>query len=120
MLLDRLGGVLRATHARPRLVAASRRTPPAPTAFWLAGGRLIDWGELPAEPAELERRTGAALARAGRPSATAHVPPDEIDEVRIVSTWLAHHDGDVAGLPLEPPPDAARLEAFARAAVQSR
>jgi DNA polymerase-3 subunit epsilon len=114
VLLERLGGVLRATHARPRLVAASAPDTAGADGFWLAGGRLIDWGELPAEPAELERRTGAALARAGRPSATAHVPPDEIDEVRIVSTWLAHHEEDVAALALDPPPDAGRLAEFAQ------
>jgi DNA polymerase III subunit epsilon len=114
VLLERLGGVLRATHARPRLVAASAQDAPGADGFWLAGGRLIDWGELPDEPAELERRTGAALARAGRPSATAHVPPDEIDEVRIVSTWLAHHEEDVAALVLDPPPDTARLAEFAQ------
>ena len=63
--------------------------------------------------AELARRTDAALVRAGRPSATAHVPPNEIDEVRIVSTWLAHHESDVAAIPLEPPPGTPRLAEFA-------
>jgi DNA polymerase-3 subunit epsilon len=116
VLFDRLGGVLRATHARPRLVAASASEAGGADAFWLAGGRLIDWGELPDEPPELERRTGAALARAGRPGATAHVPPDEIDEVRIISTWLAHHEEDVATLTLDPPPDGARLAEFAAGA----
>jgi DNA polymerase-3 subunit epsilon len=115
-LFDRLGGVLRATHARPRLVAAAAPEAGGADAFWLAGGRLIDWGELPDAPPELERRTGAALARAGRPGATAHVPPDEIDEVRIISTWLAHHEEDVATLTLDPPPDGARLAEFAAGA----
>jgi DNA polymerase-3 subunit epsilon len=116
VLFDRLGGVLRATHARPRLVAAAAPEAGGADAFWLAGGRLIDWGELPDAPPELERRTGAALARAGRPGATAHVPPDEIDEVRIISTWLAHHEEDVAILTLDPPPDGARLAEFAAGA----
>jgi DNA polymerase-3 subunit epsilon len=119
VLLDRLGGVLRATHARPRLVATSAPGAAGADAFWLAGGRLVDWGELPADPAELERRTATAVARAGRPSATAHVPPDEVDEVRIVSTWLAHHQDDVAALALEPAPDVARLAAFAHAAQKA-
>ena len=108
--------MLRATHARPRLVAATVAGGEGADAFWLAGGRLVDWGELPDEAAELHRRTEAALARAGRPSATAHVPPDEIDEVRIVSTWLAHHDEEVAALALDPPPPDDRLEEFAAAA----
>jgi DNA polymerase-3 subunit epsilon len=116
VLLDRLGGVLRATHARPRLVAASAPDAAGADAFWLVGGRLIDWGELSDQPPELERRTGAALARGGRPGATAHVPPDEIDEVRIVSTWLAHHEDDVATLTLDPPPDGAHLAEFAAGA----
>ena len=119
VLLDRLGGVLRATHARPRLVAASAPEAAGADAFWLAGGRLVDWGELPVQAAELERRTAAAVARAGRPSATAHVPPDEVDEVRIVSTWLAHHQDDVASLALDPSPDVARLAAFADAAQKA-
>src|SRR5437764_1824641 len=113
VLLERLGGVLRATHARPRLVAASAPEADGADAFWLAGGRLIDWGQLPADAGELARRTDAALARAGRPSATAHVPPDEIDEVRIVSTWLSHHESDVAAIPLDPPPGTPRLAEFA-------
>jgi DNA polymerase III subunit epsilon len=116
VLLDRLGGVLRATHARPRLVAASAPDAAGADAFWLVGGRLIDWGELSDQPPELERRTGAALARGGRPGATAHVPPAEIDEVRIVSTWLAHHEDDVATLTLDPPPDGAHLAEFAAGA----
>ena len=46
-ILERLGGVLEATHARPRLVLAphpSRRRPRE--AFWLAGGRLVDYGPV--------------------------------------------------------------------------
>jgi hypothetical protein len=97
-------------------VAASAPDADGADAFWLAGGRLIDWGELPDEPPDLERRTEAALARAGRPTAAAHVPPDEIDEVRIVSTWLAHHEADVATLTLDPPPDGPRLAEFAAGA----
>ena len=59
-LLRRLGGVLRATHAGTRLVLA-----PHPAArgrfdaFWIAGGRVVDWGALPADP----RRAGRALRR---------------------------------------------------------
>jgi DNA polymerase III subunit epsilon len=117
VLLERLGGVLRATHARPRLVAASAAGAGGADAFWLAGGRLVDWDELPRDPEGLQRRTDAALARAGRPSATAHVPPDEIDEVRIVSSWLAQHEDDVTVLALDPPPDDRRLADFAAEAA---
>jgi DNA polymerase-3 subunit epsilon len=94
-ILGRLAGVLEATHARPRLVLAphpldARRR----EAFWLAGGRLVDWGPLPDDPAALHARTERALRRAGGgPPAElgAHVPPGEVDEVRIVGTYLASH-----------------------------
>lgn len=94
-ILRRLDGVLEATHARPRLVIA-----PHPThsgrgdAFWLVGGRLVDWGPLPDDPAELRDRREQALRRIGaRPPGElgAHVPPDEVAEVRILGAWLASH-----------------------------
>ena len=92
-ILASVDGVLEATHARPRLVLAPH---PADAtrreAFWLAGGRLVDSGPEPADPAELRRRSALALRRAGRVGELgAHVPPDEIDEVRIITTWLASH-----------------------------
>ena len=47
---------------------------------------------LPEDLDELERRTAAALARGGRVGELgAHVPPEEIDELRIVGTYLASH-----------------------------
>ena len=96
-ILARLGGVLEATHARPRLILAPHPTDPERRdAFWLAGGRLVDWGPLPEEPGELRSRSAAALARAGRAGELgAHVPPDEVDEVRLIGSWLASHP-DVA------------------------
>jgi hypothetical protein len=39
------------------------------------------------------------------------MPPEEVDEVRIVSAWAAEHGPPT--LELEPPPDAAALERFA-------
>jgi hypothetical protein len=39
----------------------------------------------------------------------AHVPPDEIDEVRILATWLASHPGTLERS-LEPRPDRETLE----------
>ena len=79
-------------------------------AFWIVGGRVADWGELPSYLDEIEARTAAALARAPRPGETAHVPAEEIDEVRIVAGWLASHDARV--LALDPAPDRDALAAF--------
>jgi DNA polymerase-3 subunit epsilon len=92
-ILGRLGGVLEATHARPRLVLAPHPSDPERReAFWLAGGRLVDSGPLPEDPAELRERDEGALRRAGRAGELgAHVPPAEVDEVRIITTWLASH-----------------------------
>lgn len=91
-VLDRLGGALEATHARPRLVLAAHPTQPRADAFWIVEGRLVDWG--PAGDAdELHERTARALRRLGRAQLGAHVPPDEIDEVRLLGTWLASHPG---------------------------
>jgi DNA polymerase III subunit epsilon len=93
LILERLGGALEATHSRARLLLV-----PHPVendrqdAFWMVGGRLVDWGEAPAESAALEERTQAALRRGGRAGELGtHVPPDEIDELRIVSNYLASH-----------------------------
>jgi len=111
-IVGKLGGVLEATHARPRLVLAPHPTDGTFDAFWLTGGRLVDWGPLPELPDELERRTLAALTRAARPGELgAHVPPAEVDEVRIVATYLASHP-DVPQLVLEGPPDLCALRAF--------
>ena len=115
VILGRLEGVLEATHARPRLVLASHPTDPARRdAFWLGGGRLLDWGALPADPEELLERTLRAISRGGRPGELgAHVPPDELDEVRLVRSYLASHPG-LAQLVLEPRPAIEELLAFAR------
>ena len=54
---------------------------------------------------ELAERTARALTREGRAGEVgAHVPPDEIDEVRILGTWLASHP-DTPQLALRPVPD---------------
>jgi DNA polymerase-3 subunit epsilon len=112
VLLDRLGGDLRATHARPRLVLAPHPRDPRFDAFWVVGGRVADWGPLP-EGEELERRT--ALALATRPIAGPEaVPPDAVAELRIVSTYLDAHD--LPALPLEPRPGPERLLRFIESA----
>jgi DNA polymerase-3 subunit epsilon len=92
-ILRRLGGMLEATHARPRLVVVGHPTDPdRAEGFWLAGGRLIDYGALPADPAELRARGERARRLAGRVGELgAHVPPDEVDEVRLIGAWLASH-----------------------------
>jgi DNA polymerase III subunit epsilon len=93
VILERLGGALEATHVRAKLILA-----PHPVdqdrqdAFWLVGGRLVDWGPIPEDPEALEERTGVALKRGGRAGELgAHVPPDEIDELRIIATYLTSH-----------------------------
>jgi DNA polymerase III subunit epsilon len=120
-IVGRIGGVLEATHARPRLVLADHPVDPrSRDAFWIAGGRLVDWGLLPTQPGELLERTEAALRRGGRAGELgAHVPPDEIDEVRIVATYLSSHP-DTAQLALEPARTRAELERFAQGATEQQ
>jgi DNA polymerase-3 subunit epsilon len=128
-LIEHLGGVLQATHARARLIVARHPSDASRgDAFWLVGGRLVDWGPaddlealeageetLDARTDALEARTHAALARGGRGSihaVGAHVPPDEVDEVRIIGTWLASHP-DTEQLVLEPAPSREKLAELA-------
>ena len=119
-ILDGVDGVLAASHSRPRLVLAPHPTEVRFDAFWLAGGRLVDFGELPGDPAEVNDRTARAVARAGRAGELgAHVPPAEIDELRIVQTYLASHP-ELPDLPLVPPPSARRIAAFVRDARQEK
>jgi DNA polymerase-3 subunit epsilon len=110
-ILQRLGGVLEATHARPRLILAPHPSESdRPEAFWLAGGRLVDYG--PVTATDITERTERALSRAGRAGELgAHVPPDEIDEVRLIGSWLASHP-DAPQLPLRPEPTPHQLSTF--------
>ena len=93
VILERLGGALEATHVRAKLVLAAHPVDEArQDAFWLAGGRLVDWGPAPEDTEALERLGQAALRRAARAGELgAHVPPDEVDELRIIATYLASH-----------------------------
>jgi DNA polymerase-3 subunit epsilon len=119
VILDRLGGVLEATHARPRLVLAAHPVGSSFDAFWVVGGRLVDWGPLPDGGSEVERRTAAALARGGGrggPGVGTHLPPDEVDEMRIVAAYLASHP-DTPQLVLDPAPAAGALARFVATAV---
>ena len=115
VILGRLEGVLEATHVRARLVLAQHPAEGSFDAFWLAGGRLVDWGPLPDDAAELEQRTRAALARGARAGEIgAHVPPDEIDEVRLLGTYMQSHP-EMAQLELDPAPEGRALGAFVAA-----
>ncbi len=119
VVLGRLGGVLEATHARPRLLLAANPAGTEFDCFWLAGGRLVDWGPLVIDDlAQLESRTAAAIVRDGRPGDLGtHVPPGEIDEVRILSAWLSARP-DTPQLVLRPAPGRGELAAFIRSALE--
>jgi DNA polymerase-3 subunit epsilon len=113
-LVARLSGLLQATHARTRLVVAPHPAKERFDAFWIVAGRVADWGPLPSGD-ELVERTRAALARRPSRQVGSAVPPDEVDEVRIVHGWLAAHDPPQLALDGEPDPD--RLAAWVTAAT---
>lgn len=76
----------------------------------MVGGRVADWGPLPADPAELSRRTAPALG--SRPLAGPDsVPPEAVHELRIVATWLDSHP-EARVLALEPAPSGETLFDF--------
>jgi DNA polymerase-3 subunit epsilon len=110
-LLARLDGVLRAVHSDPRLVLARHPVEPRFDALWLVRGRVADWGPLPPVD-ELAERTAAVLPHAGAERRT--VDAAEVDELRIVSAWIAEHDPP--SLTLDEPPGPERLERFVRVA----
>ncbi len=112
MIVRRLGGVLEATHVRPRLILAPHPVDPSRRdGFWLVSGRLVDWGPLAEDQSQATERTLRALAGSSGPRGGAHIPPDEVDEVRIVGAYLASHP-ELPQLELEPPPGEAELERF--------
>jgi excinuclease UvrABC nuclease subunit len=110
-VLERLDGVLRATHTAPRLVLAQHPAKERFDAFWIVQGRLLDWGPLPGA-SELVERTEAALSR---PPGRAPIPAAEIDEVRIVASWIAEHEPPT--LTLDPKPAHDALLRFAGASA---
>ncbi|HEX5621546.1 MAG TPA: exonuclease domain-containing protein [Solirubrobacteraceae bacterium] len=119
-LLNRLGGVLRATHAGARLVVVPHPAAAARAdAFWIVGGRIADWGPLPADTDELAARTDTALAAAPTRSLGGWLPADELDETRIVGLWIAGHD-EARVLELDPPPDARALAAISASRTDDR
>jgi DNA polymerase-3 subunit epsilon len=94
-LLWRTEGMLEAMHARPRLVLAAHPSKPMWDGFWVVGGRVVDWGALPSDAGEIAQRTAAAMAGAARaavPGSAAAVPAAEVDEVRIVASWVARNE----------------------------
>ena len=103
-VIERLDGVLRAQHSTPRLLVARHPVKERFDAFWVVGGRLVDWGPLPGHT-ELRERTEAALAR---PPGRAAIPVDEVDEIRIVASWTAEHEPPALELAPAPRPDALR------------
>jgi DNA polymerase-3 subunit epsilon len=109
-LVARLSGLLEATHARSRLVLARHPARERWDAFWIVAGRVVDWGELPA-PGELAERTEKAMARRPtRPDPTL-VAPGDVDEIRIVHSWIAAHEPPMLSLAEDPSPE--RLRSFA-------
>ncbi len=111
-VLERLEGILRATHSAPRLMLVRHPVKPRFDAFWIVRGRLADWGPLPGHT-ELVDRTQAAVERTR--SARGPVPADEVDELRIVWGWLAEHGP--AELPLDPAPAPDALQRFVAGAA---
>jgi DNA polymerase III subunit epsilon len=105
-VVDRLEGMLQATHSAPRLVLAQHPVKERFDAFWIVQGRLVDWGPLPG-PSELAERTEAALAR---PAGRTVIPADEIDEIRIAASWIA--ENEAPALTLDPAPDTSALASF--------
>jgi DNA polymerase-3 subunit epsilon len=101
VLVERLGGLLQATHAQTRLVLARHPVKQRWDALWIVAGRVADWRPLPEDPGELERRTDAAVER--RPSRFRHpaIPVEEVDEIRIVQSWIAANDPPQLELPAE-------------------
>src|SRR3954453_11380986 len=114
-LVPRLGGVLEAAHARSRLVLAKHPAKERWDAFWVIAGSVVDWGALP-EPGELTERTERALEK--RPRRQQPVAPEQVDEIRIVHTWIAATDPPL--LELDPAPARAELERWVRRAAGLR
>ena len=114
-ILDRLGRRARghprpaAAGARPAPVGPERRT----RSGWPAG-RLVDWGPVAGATgrSRLRRAREAALRRAARAGELgAHVPPDEVDEMRIVADLprLAPRDAAAGARPAAEPGTLRRL-----------
>ena len=107
-LVGRLGGVLRAVHAGARLVVAPHPSDPAlADAFWIAGGRVLDWVRLPEGRDEIAERTADAIRQAAPRGIGGWLVPDELSEVRLMGAYLASHL-EVQALELDERVDAER------------
>ena len=74
------------------MLAPHPSDPERADAFWIVGGRVVDWGPKP-PPGELEARTAAALREAPvRGGLGGWLPAEELVEARLVGAWLAGHD----------------------------
>jgi DNA polymerase-3 subunit epsilon len=116
-LVQRLGGVLRAIHAGVRLVLAPHPDARRFDAFWIAGGRVVDWGRLPGDPAELLARSQAAVRAAPRRELGGWLPAAEVAEARLVGAWVAAHEPPA--LELHAGTDGRALTAFVRRCAQA-
>jgi hypothetical protein len=100
-LLSRLGGLVRAVHSGSRAVLAKHPVKPEWDLFWVTGGRVAEWGALHDQLPRIRTEAEQLAASSKAPVVT----PDEVHEVRIVSSWLA---GDEAWeCELEPGADVA-------------
>jgi DNA polymerase-3 subunit epsilon len=109
-LLGQLDGVLAATHAQPRLVLAGHPRGGSHDAFWLVGGRIVDWGPL-GDPADAAERTARALRAGDGTGHSAWLATEDVEDMRTVGTWLASHPG-TPQLALSPAPGVEALRAF--------
>jgi len=116
VLLERLGGVVAASHARPRLVLAQHPRGGRFDAFWLVGGRVVDWGAL-GDLDDVAERTARALRGGDGTGPTSSLQPDEVDDARIVATWLASRPAPTLDLGRAPGQD--ELERFVARARES-
>ncbi len=106
-LLGRLGGVLRAVHAGARLVVAPHPSDPAlADAFWIAGGRVLDWVRLPDGLDEVAERSADAMRQAAPRGIGGWLVPDELAEVRLFGSYLAANDALVLELDGRADPEA--------------
>jgi hypothetical protein len=85
------------------------RDPARGDLFWLIDGRVVDFGAV--GDGDVVERTSAALRRWDPRRPTTHVPVDEVDEVRIVASWVAANAPPT--LALDPAPGEQRLRSFA-------
>ena len=79
-------------------------------AFWIVPAGWSTGGALPAP-----RAGGAHGGRAVAPAGPRADPADEIDEVRIVASWIAEHEPPT--LTLDPAPEHDLVAAFAAEAA---